>query len=1513
MKIKSLWKHAICFLFLLGLVVLPVACGGDDPEPPPVVMQPEPKPTPTTDPNNNNNNNESDDDAREFEAVTPNLNDGSFDFENQGNPFLAGEKISPSNEGGNWGIFGNGSNAADSDFLTVEYADNPSKSGINTSDRVLKITEQAGNAPWSGFFFDLEEVVVFPDGMNAISVHIYSIEPGQEVEVKIEDATDNTKNVVSKVKTTKNDEWEQLIFNFASENSGLYDRIAMVMNHAKTNDAETTYYLDNVAFATPKEVTDDGGGGDTDSGTEATAPDGPAPIPSLEAENVLSVFSDAYTNIENVDFNPDWGQQTTQTFEDVADGDRVLKYENLNYQGIEFKNEASDGNTPVDVSSYHSVHLDYWVSNSTKLQFFLINSALQTGSNPAEKPSELEVSKVSQWVSVDIPLSHFSDVVDLAIIDQFKFDGDGTVYVDNLYFHGEGDHASPPPSPTDAVNPLMEAPSNPQHPADMVTSIFSDGYDDVEGVNLNPDWGQATQHDGDFNIDGNEILKYTNLNYQGIQFATEEAGLDVSKMTHLHVDYYVVRAVDLRLYLISPGPKEKAVSLDVSQKGRWISLDIPLEDFTKGDSAVDLTEVFQFKIDEEMGMGSGAEIYLDNLYFHMGNDVFNDPAAHLDCTFETIHPLNLNDGPIDFECRGNPFVLVNPEGTEQDTWTRFGGNPDPPSITLAYVENPDKSDINLSNYVLQFTEQPGNQPWAGIYFDLEEPIVFPAHRNAISMQVYSQAPGQKVTLKLEKTAQDFKEETVPTTASNQWEELKFEFSSSDSNQFTRLVLFMHLGQSLEKEQITYLDNIKIVEGGNQESMIRKPDQPAPYPQHTENTLAIFNDNPYENLQDTEFNPDWHQQTQMSKERISGDQVLKYANLDFQPTALGQVTDVSSHSHIHLDYWTADASKLEFKILSLGVAREDAIAYSLPLNRKSQWVQRDIPLSYFAESIDLTKVAQIVLEGDGTVYLDNIYFHGTSLSPQESAPEPTLSPEEVSSIFSDPYGRRDPITGLLIDGAYPTVPELITPFGEEDQMLKHSNIASQAIQINPSLDASDKAHFHLDYWVATSTKLKFSILSVLDDVTHEVSYELDVSQKEQWIRVDIPLEDFKTETGTMDWKLINQFKIEGDGTTYFDNLYFYGRAQDDTMGMDPPCEFETVTPNLNDGSFDFECQGPSFSASDQNVGEGGTWGRFGPGSNAPESDFLTLEYVDNPNQSGINTSDRVLKITEQAGNEPWSGFFFELEEKIIFPSGMNAISIQVWSKEPGQRMELKLEELGNPQNNENSTVTTTETEAWENLIFEFSESNSGEFNQMVMVMNHAQTNSAQVSYHIDHIALTSPEGTVDSGSSQEPSQAAPNPTRSAEDVISIFSDAYTDVENVQFNPQWGQSTTVTRPTLSGNEVLKYENLNYQGIEFRNQADNGNTPIDVSSYAGVHLDYWVSNSSRFSIDLINSALQTGGEAVEKLRELDVSKVNQWVAVDIPLSDFSDVVDLSKVDQLKFEGDNTVYIDNIYFYKE
>ncbi|MDG1212616.1 MAG: hypothetical protein P8N20_00725, partial [Flavobacteriaceae bacterium] len=96
-------------------------------------------------------------------------------------------------------------------------------------------------------------------------------------------------------------------------------------------------------------------------------------------------------------------------------------------------------------------------------------------------------------------------------------------------------------------------------------------------------------------------------------------------------------------------------------------------------------------------------------------------------------------------------------------------------------------------------------------------------------------------------------------------------------------------------------------------------------------------------------------------------------------------------------------------------------------------------------------------------------------------------------------------------------------------------------------------------------------------------------------------------------------------------------------------FTEALPSLNTATIDFECNGNPFSEegalSDANLT--GTWGRFGGAAGVA---YLELDYVDNPNPGTANSSSKVLKIEEDAGIEPWAGFFFNLNEKIVFPAG-----------------------------------------------------------------------------------------------------------------------------------------------------------------------------------------------------------------------------------------------------------------------
>jgi hypothetical protein len=155
----------------------------------------------------------------------------------------------------------------------------------------------------------------------------------------------------------------------------------------------------------------------------------------------------------------------------------------------------------------------------------------------------------------------------------------------------------------------------------------------------------------------------------------------------------------------------------------------------------------------------------------------------------------------------------------------------------------------------------------------------------------------------------------------------------------------------------------------------------------------------------------------------------------------------------------------------------------------------------------------------------------------------------------------------------------------------------------------------------------------------------------------------------------------------------------------------------------------------------------------------------------------------------------------------------------------------------------------------------------------------------------------------PTTAAPTPpTRDASDVVSIFSAAYTNVTGTGWNPSWGQSTQYSEIEITGNATKKYANMNYQGVEL--------TPaLNVGAMTRLHFDIWTPDCTEFKFFLINP----GG--VEQPISTTPT-LSGWKQVDIELSAYN-TVNKTNVYQFKFEsvpfGGPTVYLDNIYFYRE
>jgi len=321
----------------------------------------------------------------------------------------------------------------------------------------------------------------------------------------------------------------------------------------------------------------------------------PAPVPNKPAADVISLYSNAYTNVPVDTWNTRWQFSTAEETFIKIQNDDIIRYRNLNFVGIEFTTK------PINATIMTHFHIDFWtpdpVTAAKTFKVLLVdfgaNNSFGGGDDSSHELSfQAPLITSGNWVGIDVPLTAFTGLTKRGNLAQLVLSGDfPNVYIDNVYFHksvGTGPAAPTTPAPL------------PQYPAAEVISIFSDQYTNVAGTDLNPNWGQATKV-SQITIQNNKTLKYEGLNYQGTQFGSNQ---NVSAMKFLHLDFWSSNSTSLNIFLISPGPVETPFTLTVPTAG-WSSVDIPLTSF----APVNLTNVIQIKME-----GNG-DIYLDNILF----------------------------------------------------------------------------------------------------------------------------------------------------------------------------------------------------------------------------------------------------------------------------------------------------------------------------------------------------------------------------------------------------------------------------------------------------------------------------------------------------------------------------------------------------------------------------------------------------------------------------------------------------------------------------------------------------------------------------------------------------------------------------------------------------------------------------------------------------------------------------------------------------------------------------------
>jgi hypothetical protein len=308
-------------------------------------------------------------------------------------------------------------------------------------------------------------VTIFPTGTGASSFDVYfgdtttepmNVEAGKNVQHTYLEGTYQVKIVAYNVKGDTTETTQELVVSFQApqnlmvtlENDVAISKLVNITANADfaatyefySGEAGVTqpvatanigdaimYQYANAGIYSVKVVAKGGAIETTEYTTEFEVTAILAPLASVTtppnriATDVISIFSDAYTDITGVDYNPNWGQQTVYTAFDL-NGDAMIQYSDLNYQGIDFSGNVQDA------SSMETLHIDIWTADATSIDIYPISST----------SAEFFVTKqlvADQWNSFEIPLTEFTDQgLVISDLKQFKFVGAGSVFIDNLYF-----------------------------------------------------------------------------------------------------------------------------------------------------------------------------------------------------------------------------------------------------------------------------------------------------------------------------------------------------------------------------------------------------------------------------------------------------------------------------------------------------------------------------------------------------------------------------------------------------------------------------------------------------------------------------------------------------------------------------------------------------------------------------------------------------------------------------------------------------------------------------------------------------------------------------------------------------------------------------------------------------------------------------------------------------------------------------------------------------------------------
>ncbi len=993
-----------------------------------------------------------------------------------------------------WTTFENGTNPPPAQVVA-----NPSATGINTSATVLKMTMQTTGQPWAGVesshgagigSFTLSasnaivKIMVYKPVISDVAIKFATPSGGSTGELKVANTLIN--------------QWEELTFNFSSKIGEVNDQIIIFLDFQARTTTNVCYF-DNITFS---------------AATINTDPTVAAPTPTKAANQVISMFSNAYTNVTVDTWRTSWSNATLTDLQIV--GNDTKKYSALDFVGIETVVNQ------INADTMQNFNIDVWTANVTtfkiKLVDFGANAAFGGGD---DKEHELSFTPtLNQWNTFSIPLSNFTNLTTRGHIAQLIFvglpTGTGTVFIDNVYFSK---------SAPVVTAPTVAAPT-PTKPANQVISMFSNAYTNVTVDTWRTSWSNATLTDT--TIVGNNTKKYSALDFVGIETVVNQINADT--MQNFNIDVWTTNVTTFKIKLVDFGANAAFGGGDDKEHeltftpvlNQWNTFSIPLSNFINLTTRGHIAQLIL--VGQPTAAGT---VFIDNVYFSKSAPVVTAPSV--------AAPTPTKASNLVISMFSNAYTNVT-----VDTWRTSWSNA---TLTDTTIVGNDTKKYSALDFV--GIETVVNQINADSMqnFNID---VWTANLTAFKVKLVDFGANAAFG-----GGDDKEHELSFTPTLNQWNTLSIPLSD-----FTNLTTRGHIAQLILVGQPTgsgtvFIDNVYFSKASA--PVIIAPTTAAPTPTKPSTDVISMFSNAYTNVNVDTWRTSWSNATLVDT-TILGNDTKKYANLDFVgiETTGPNMINATDMTSFHMNVWTNNATTFRIKLVDFGANgafgggddTEHELAFTPALNT---WNSYDILLTDFVNLTTKGHIAQLILSavpaGSANVFIDNVYFSKTTvvLEPTTAAPSPTSASNNVISMFSNKY------TNVAIDtwrtswsSAVLTEMQI-----QGNDTKKYTSLDFVGVEsTGPNLiNASGMDTFHVDMWTPNITTFRVKLVDFGadaafgggDDKEHELLF---TPGQNQWISLHIPFTDFTgLTTRSHIAQLIFSAIPSGLGTVYIDNVYF----------------------------------------------------------------------------------------------------------------------------------------------------------------------------------------------------------------------------------------------------------------------------------------------------------------------------------------------------------------------------------------